>query len=121
MKKILRGVVTSDRRDKTVRVEIERRYRHRKYGKIVRSRLACHVHDPRNEASEGDLVEIIESQPLSKTKRWQLVRIIRAADNADIDAAGMTVSDEDVLETQAAEPPGVQVVEDISEVRTPDE
>ncbi len=65
------GLVTSDKRNKTRRVEVERLYRHPKYGKIVRSRTICHVHDEENPAKEGDTVEIVESRPLSKTKRWQ--------------------------------------------------
>jgi small subunit ribosomal protein S17 len=87
MKRVLRGTVTSDKRDKTLRVDIEPRFRHRKYGKIVRSRLGCQVHDPENVARMGDLVEIIESPPLSKTKRWQLVRVLQAASDASV-AAG---------------------------------
>jgi small subunit ribosomal protein S17 len=87
MKRVLRGTVTSDKRDKTLRVDIERRFRHRKYGKIVRSRLGCQVHVPENVARMGDLVEIIESPPLSKTKRWQLVRVLQAASDASV-AAG---------------------------------
>ncbi|HID23449.1 MAG TPA: 30S ribosomal protein S17 [Planctomycetaceae bacterium] len=77
MRKRLIGIVTSDKRDKTLRVEIERRYRHPRYGKIVRGRTICHVHDERNEARENDVVEIIESRPRSKTKRWDLVRIVK--------------------------------------------
>ncbi len=78
MKKRLTGVVTSDKRNKTLRVQVERRYRHPRYGKIVRARTVCHVHDEENTAHEGDLVEIIESRPLSKTKRWQLLRVVKA-------------------------------------------
>jgi small subunit ribosomal protein S17 len=77
MKKHLTGVVTSDKRNKTRRVEVERLYRHPKYGKIVRSRTICHVHDEENAAKEGDTVEIVETRPLSKTKRWQLLRIVK--------------------------------------------
>ncbi|NOX53049.1 MAG: 30S ribosomal protein S17 [Planctomycetes bacterium] len=77
MRKRLIGIVTSDKRDKTIRVEIERRYRHPVYGKIVRGRTICQVHDERNEARENDIVEIIESRPRSKTKRWDLVRIVK--------------------------------------------
>ena len=76
MKKTLVGVVTGDKRDKTRRVEIERRYRHRKYGKIVRGRTVCYVHDENNESHQGDRVEIVESRPRSKQKRWELVRIV---------------------------------------------
>ncbi|MDP7275730.1 MAG: 30S ribosomal protein S17 [Planctomycetaceae bacterium] len=79
MKKTLTGVVTSDKANKSLRVEIERRYRHARYGKIVRGRTVCHVHDEGNTASQGDVVEIIESRPRSKTKRWDLVRVVKAA------------------------------------------
>ena len=79
MKKRLTGVVTSDKSDKTLRVEIERRYRHSMYGKIVRGRTVCHVHDEGNLAHEGDVGEIIESRPRSKTKRWDLVRAVESA------------------------------------------
>ena len=78
MKKKLIGVVTSSKRDKTLRVQIERRRRHSVYGKIVRGRTICHVHDEQNTANEGDTVEIVESRPLSKTKRWELVRVVES-------------------------------------------
>ncbi len=81
MKRTLVGTVTSDKAAKTLRVEIERRFPHRKYGKIVRARTVCHVHDEEEAAGEGDLVEIVECQPRSKTKRWELVRVVKAADN----------------------------------------
>lgn len=81
-KKRLIGVVTSDKRNKTRRVEVERLYRHPKYGKIVRSRTVCQVHDEQNSAKEGDTVEIVETRPLSKTKRWQLLRIVKAGSAA---------------------------------------
>ena len=79
MKKTLTGTVTSNKMDKTCRVDIKRLYRHPKYGKIVRGRTICHVHDENNECQEGDLVEIVESRPRSKTKRWELVRVIKSA------------------------------------------
>ncbi len=79
MKKRLIGVVTSDKRNKTRRVEVERLYRHPKYGKIVRSRTICHAHDEQNTAKQGDTVEIVETRPLSKTKRWQLLRVVKPA------------------------------------------
>lgn len=80
MKKTLIGTVTSNKNAKTLRVEIERRYRHPKYGKIVRGRTVCHVHDDEGTARVGDLVEIVESRPMSKTKRWQFVRVVKTAD-----------------------------------------
>ena len=79
MKKTLVGTVASAKREKTLRVEIERRFQHQKYGKIVRARTVCHVHDEDEVASEGDLVEICESRPMSKTKRWSLVKVVKAA------------------------------------------
>lgn len=82
MKKKLQGIVTSAKRDKSLRVEIERRYRHQQYGKIVRGRTVCHVHDEGNAAAEGDLVEIVESRPMSKTKRWNLIRVVKTAQQA---------------------------------------
>lgn len=103
MKRVLRGIVTSDKRDKTLRVDIERRFRHRKYGKIVRSRLGCQVHDPENEGRIGDLVEIIESQPISRTKRWALVRVIQAASDASVAAVA---ADEAAAKEKAAEAAG---------------
>jgi len=76
MKKTLTGVVTSDKMDKSLRVEIDRRYQHPMYGKIVRGRTICYVHDENNEGSQGDVVEIAECRPRSKTKRWELVRVV---------------------------------------------
>lgn len=87
MKRTLVGTVASNKASKTLRVEIERRFQHRKYGKIVRSRTVCHVHDEEEQASEGDLVEIVEAQPRSKTKRWDLVRIVKKADDVSVAAA----------------------------------
>lgn len=82
MKKILSGIVTSNKNDKTCRVEIKRLYRHPKYGKIVHGRTVCHVHDEKNECQIGDVVEIVESRPRSRTKRWELVKIVKSAQEA---------------------------------------
>jgi small subunit ribosomal protein S17 len=79
MRKREQGVVTSDKMNKTRRVEVERVTRHPKYGKIIRQRTICHVHDEENSTHVGDVVEIIESRPLSKLKRWNLVRIVKSA------------------------------------------
>lgn len=78
MKKKLVGIVASDKMDKTRRVEVKRLFPHPKYGKIVSRRTVCHVHDENNESKLGDKVEIIESRPLSRLKRWQLVRVVEA-------------------------------------------
>ncbi len=80
------GVVTGDKMQKTRRVEIDRQVRHAKYGKILRRRTVCHVHDENNESHEGDTVEIIESPPRSKTKRWDLLRIVERSQQVDIAA-----------------------------------
>lgn len=78
MKRKLVGIVKSDKRDKSLRVEIGRRYAHPLYSKIVRGRTVCHVHDEDNSAHEGDTVEIVECRPRSKTKHWELVRIVNS-------------------------------------------
>jgi small subunit ribosomal protein S17 len=70
------GVVTRDKMLKTRRVEVPRLYRHPKYGKTLESKTICYVHDENNTSHLGDLVEIVESRPRSKTKRWDLVRIV---------------------------------------------
>ncbi len=80
IKKTLQGTVVRARTDKTRRVEVPRQYRHSKYGKIIRARTVCYVHDEKNESKEGDLVEIVESRPRSKTKRWELKRVIRSSE-----------------------------------------
>jgi small subunit ribosomal protein S17 len=71
------GVVTSDKMNKTRRVEVETLYPHPKYGKMLRRRTICLAHDETNESQHGDLVEIMETRPLSKLKRWRIVRIVR--------------------------------------------
>ena len=85
--RILTGVVTRDKCAKTRRVEINRLVRHAKYGKYIRQRTVCHVHDENNESAVGDLVEIQESRPLSRLKRWKLVRIVEK--NKEIDVAAL--------------------------------
>jgi small subunit ribosomal protein S17 len=81
-RRVLVGVVTSDKMNKTRRVEINRQVAHPRYGKIVRRRTVCHVHDEKNESHTGDTVEIMETRPLSKTKHWRLVRIVTKAPEA---------------------------------------
>ncbi len=71
------GVVASDKMNKTRRVVVERLVPHDKYGKLMKRRTVCHVHDEAGESHVGDLVEIMETRPLSKLKRWRLVRIVR--------------------------------------------
>lgn len=93
MKRTQIGTVASSKASKTLRVEIERRFRHKKYGKIVRARTVCHAHDEEELASEGDVVEIVESQPRSKMKRWDLVRVVKTAETV-----GAELSDDGNLE-----------------------
>lgn len=73
------GVVTSDVRDKTVTVTVSYKVKQPKYGKYLRRRTVYQVHDEKNEAHKGDLVEIAHCRPVSKTKSWRLVRVIQAA------------------------------------------
>ncbi len=83
-KKQLIGVVTSDKMDKSRRVEIDRLVKHPKYGKFIKRRTVCHVHDESNESNQGDTVEIIECPPKSKTKRWDLLRVVTKSKQVDI-------------------------------------
>jgi small subunit ribosomal protein S17 len=96
-KNVMQGVVTSDKTAKTRRVEIPRLVRHPKYGKYLRRRTICHVHDENNESSLGDSVEIVESRPRSKMKRWELVRVLvkgRVIDLAAMRAASKAAESE---------------------------
>jgi small subunit ribosomal protein S17 len=77
--KVRQGVVVSDKGDKSITVRIEIARRHRTYEKIVRRSRTLHAHDERNEAGEGDVVRIVETRPLSKTKRWRLVDVVEKA------------------------------------------
>jgi small subunit ribosomal protein S17 len=75
-RKVVVGVVTSDKMAKTVTVESERRYKHPRYEKYLRTVTRYKVHDERGEAKAGDRVRIMETRPLSKTKRWRLVEVV---------------------------------------------
>jgi small subunit ribosomal protein S17 len=77
--KVRQGVVVSDRADKTITVRIDTARQHRMYKKIVRSSSTLHAHDEGNQAHVGDTVRLIESRPLSRTKRWRLVEILERA------------------------------------------
>ena len=78
-RKVRRGYVVSDAMDKTIAVELEKRSTHPLYGKVVRTTKKVKAHDEHNEAKIGDLVSIMETRPLSKTKRWRLESIIERA------------------------------------------
>jgi small subunit ribosomal protein S17 len=74
------GVVVSDAQDKTIVVQIDRRTTHPLYGKTINRSRKLYVHDESNEAGVGDTVRVIETRPLSKTKRWRLAEIVQRAD-----------------------------------------
>jgi small subunit ribosomal protein S17 len=93
--------VKSDKTDKTRRVEIPRQVRHPKYGKILRRKTVCHVHDEGNESTLGDTVEIVECRPRSRTKTWELVRIVTKStlvDLAALRASGKLETEEQTVE-----------------------
>ena len=71
--------VVSDRADKTITVRIDMIRRHRVYGKVVRESGTLHAHDETNQAGEGDVVRVVESRPLSRSKRWRLVEVLEKA------------------------------------------
>jgi small subunit ribosomal protein S17 len=80
------GVVKSDKMTKTRRVEVPRIVMHRKYGKYLRDRTVCIVHDEEEQSHLGDTVEIVESRPRSKMKRWELVRVVNKSSAVDLAA-----------------------------------
>lgn len=73
------GIVSSDKMNKTITVEVERKVKHPMYGKFLKKTSKFHAHDEENKAGIGDTVRIMETRPLSKTKRWRLVEIIEKA------------------------------------------
>jgi small subunit ribosomal protein S17 len=77
--KMLTGRIVSDKMDKTVTVLVERRVPHEMYGKIVTRSKKYHAHDEKNEYHEGDLVEIEQSRPISRTKAWRVARLLEKA------------------------------------------
>lgn len=78
-KRVVVGLVTRDKGDKTRRVEVPLLVRHAMYGKILRRRTICYAHDEANESKAGDMVEIEECRPMSRTKRWTLLRVVTKA------------------------------------------
>jgi small subunit ribosomal protein S17 len=79
LRKTRTGVVKSNKMDKTITVTVERKVKHPIYGKFVKKTTSFHAHDEKNECTVGDIVKIMESRPLSKTKRWRLVEVIEKA------------------------------------------
>jgi|TARA_B100001029_G_C14779755_1_gene295866 small subunit ribosomal protein S17 len=72
-KKILEGIVVSDKSNKTVVVEVKRKFQHPFYGKVISRSKKYHAHDEKNKFKKGDLVKIIESKPISKLKTWEVI------------------------------------------------
>ena len=85
-KKEVVGVVKSDKMKKTRRVEISRLVKYPKYGKYVKRRTVCYVHDEKEESAVGDTVQIIESRPKSRLKRWDLVKVVTKGNVIDVAA-----------------------------------
>jgi small subunit ribosomal protein S17 len=79
LRKIRTGVVRGSKMDKTITVAVERKVKHPIYGKFVKKTTRFHAHDEKNECGVGDIVKIMETRPLSKTKRWRLVEIVEKA------------------------------------------
>jgi small subunit ribosomal protein S17 len=77
--KIREGIVTSSKADKTITVQIQSARRHPQYEKIIRRSKSLHAHDEKNEAGQGDTVRVIETRPMSKSKRWRLVEVVEKA------------------------------------------
>src|SRR6476469_4401458 len=94
----LEGVVASDKGNKTIKVVVNYQTRHEKYGKFLKRRTVLHAHDEKNDAKEGDTVEIAECRPISKTKHHRLLRVIeRATERA------VQISAEEVMTGKAPE------------------
>ena len=79
LRKTRTGVVRSNKMDKTITVAVERKVKHPIYGKFVKKTTSFHAHDEKNECAVGDIVKIMETRPLSKTKRWRLVEVVEKA------------------------------------------
>jgi len=94
----IEGVVASDKGDKTIKVVVAFQTRHPKYGKYLKRRTVLHAHDEKNEAKEGDTVDIAECRPISKTKHHRLLRVVERAPERAV-----TVSAEEVMTGKAPE------------------
>ena len=98
----LRGIVVRDKAARTVTVQVTRRFRHPKYGKMVRRNTRIAVHDETNEAHVGDAVEIVSCRPMSRTKRWRLVRVIERGPEGPLVTGVEEVAAHDASEAPAA-------------------
>lgn len=79
LRKVRTGIVLSNKMDKTITVAVERKIKHPIYGKFLKKNVKFHAHDEKNECQIGDAVKIMETRPLSKTKTWRLIEIIKKA------------------------------------------
>jgi small subunit ribosomal protein S17 len=102
-RKIRTGVVVSSKMDKTAVVEVERTFRHPFYGKVIRATKKFKAHDEKNECAAGDLVEIMETRPLSRDKRWRVMRIMG---KGKISAHELPKKKEKKVDTAAEPAPG---------------
>src|SRR5436190_3010013 len=94
----IEGVVASDKGDKTIKVVVNYQTRHPKYGKFLKRRTVLHAHDEKNDAKEGDKVQIAECRPISKTKHHRLLRVIERAPERAVQ-----ISAEEVMTGKAPE------------------
>ncbi|MBL7788569.1 MAG: 30S ribosomal protein S17 [Chitinophagales bacterium] len=78
-RKEIQGKVVSDKRDKTITILVEKKIKHPLYGKVMKSSKKFQAHDENNECKVGDIVKVMETRPLSKTKRWRLIEILERA------------------------------------------
>ena len=90
-RKVFRGIVASDKMNKTRVVDVHRRVRHAFYGKVLTRRSRFYIHDEGNESHVGDFVEIVSARPTSRLKRWRLVRILKAKPRTQVSPATETV------------------------------
>ena len=97
------GIVTRDKMSKTRRVEIQRLVRHPKYGKFIKQRTVCYAHDEANQSHLGDTVEIQESRPLSKLKRWRILRVVTKAPSRTVANLEGAVAGSDLTTVQSGE------------------
>ena len=78
-RRVVSGIVTGDKMQKTVKVQIERHVQHPRFGKTLRKYYSCYAHDEKDDAHMGDRVELMETRPMSRLKHWRLVRVITRA------------------------------------------
>lgn len=79
LRKTRTGLVISNKMDKTITIAVERKLKHPVYGKYIKKTIKLHAHDAENVCNEGDVVKVMETRPLSKSKRWRLIEILEKA------------------------------------------